>query len=80
MKHFVVGSVTIPPNTQARVLFDPLFAGAQCQTLMEGGKVIWSSENRQTSVEGFAIEKDSTTGLMTVHIRSGEYVFQALWK
>jgi hypothetical protein len=47
---------------------------------MEGGKVIWSSENRQTSVEGFTIEKDSTTGLMTVHIRSGEYVFQALWK
>jgi hypothetical protein len=47
---------------------------------MEGGKVIWSSENRQTSVEGFAIEKDSTTGLMTVHIGSGEYVFQALWK
>ncbi len=42
--------VTIPPNTQARVIFEPLFIGAECQTLMEDGKVIWSSE---TTAEGF---------------------------
>ena len=30
--------------------------------------------------EGFDVEKDSTTGLMTVHIGSGEYEFHALWQ
>ena len=72
--------VTIPPNTQARLMFEPLFVGAQCKTLIESDKVIWSSDISTMHVEDFEIEKDSTTDLMTVHIGSGEYEFQALWQ
>jgi alpha-L-rhamnosidase len=72
--------VSIPPNAQARIMFEPLFVGGECKTLIEGGKKIWSSDVRSTNIEGFEIEKDSTTGLMTVHIGSGEYEFQALWQ
>jgi hypothetical protein len=68
--------ITIPPNTQGRIMFEPLFVGGQCKTLIENNKVIWSSDIDGT----LDIEKDSTTGLMTVHIGSGEYEFQALWK
>jgi alpha-L-rhamnosidase len=71
--------VTIPPNTQGRVMFEPLFIGAQCKTLMEGDIIIWSSDDSRISVQGFEIEKDSRTGVMTVHVGSGEYEFQALW-
>jgi alpha-L-rhamnosidase len=72
--------VTIPPNIQARVMFEPLFVGGQCKTLMEGTNIIWSSDMSTTNHQEFAVEKDSTTGLMTVHIGSGEYEFQALWQ
>jgi hypothetical protein len=72
--------VNIPPNAQARIMFEPLFVGGECKTLIEGGKMIWSSDVSSNNLEGFQIEKDSTTGLMTVHIGSGEYEFQALWQ
>ncbi|CAF4113656.1 unnamed protein product [Rotaria sordida] len=72
--------VTIPPNAQARVMFEPLFVGGQCKALIEGNKVIWSSDVNTMNDKGFSIEKDSTTGLMTVHIGSGQYEFQALWQ
>jgi alpha-L-rhamnosidase len=32
--------VTIPPNVQARIMFEPLFVGGQCTTLIEGDTVI----------------------------------------
>jgi hypothetical protein len=72
--------VTIPPNARGRVMFEPLFSGGQCKTLTESNQVIWSSEISDTIVEGFEIEKDSTTGVMTVHIGSGQYEFQAIWQ
>ncbi|CAF1081136.1 unnamed protein product [Rotaria sordida] len=72
--------VTIPPNAQARIMFEPLFVGGQCKALIEGNKVIWSSDVNTMNDQGFSIEKDSTTGLMTVHIGSGQYEFQALWQ
>ena len=72
--------VTVPPNTFARVIFEPLFVGAQCKTLMEDNQVIWSSNVNATTPPEFDITKDSTSGLMTVHTGSGEYVFQALWE
>ena len=71
--------VSIPPNTQARVLFEPLFIGAECQALLESGQMIWSLDVASIIAKGFEIEKDSITGLMTVHIGSGDYEFQALW-
>jgi alpha-L-rhamnosidase len=71
--------VTIPPNTQGHVMFEPLFIGAQCKTLMEDNIIIWSSDDSRITIEEFEIEKDSQTGVMTVHIGSGEYEFQALW-
>jgi len=72
--------VTIPANAKARVVFEPLFVGGQCSTLIEGNNVIWSSDVRRTNHRGLNIEKDSTTGLMTVYLGSGQYEFQALWK
>jgi alpha-L-rhamnosidase len=72
--------VTIPPNARARVMFEPLFVGGQCKTLIEGNKVIWSSDIGIMNDQGFDIEKDSTTSLMTVHIGSGQYEFQVLWQ
>jgi alpha-L-rhamnosidase len=72
--------VTIPPNAQGLVVFEPLFVGAQCKTLIEGDKVIWSSDSSTKNVQEFDIAKDPTSGLMTVHIGSGEYEFQALWE
>jgi hypothetical protein len=72
--------ITIPPNARGRVMFEPLFTGGKCKILSESNQVIWSSEIGDTIVEGFEIEKDSTTDLMTVHIGSGEYEFQALWQ
>lgn len=32
------------------------------------------------NIEGFAIERDLTASLITVHVGSGEYKFQALWE
>jgi hypothetical protein len=72
--------ITEPPNARGRVMFEPLFTGGKCQILTESNQVIWSSEIGDTIVEGFEIEKDSTTDLMTVHIGSGEYEYQALWQ
>ncbi|CAF2815602.1 unnamed protein product [Rotaria sp. Silwood2] len=72
--------VTIPPNVRARVIFESLFIGGQCKILTEGHKIIWSSDVSKRNVEGFNIEKDSKTGLMTVYIGSGQYEFQALWQ
>ncbi|CAF0993590.1 unnamed protein product [Rotaria sordida] len=71
--------VTIPPNRRARVMFEPLFVGGQCKTLIESNKIIWSSDVGTVNDQGFDIEKDSTTGLMTVYTGSGQYEFQALW-
>ncbi len=68
--------LTIPPNTQGLVMFEPLFIGAKCKTLMEDDIIIWSSDDSRITIEEFKIEKDSQTGVMTVHIGSGEYEFQ----
>jgi alpha-L-rhamnosidase len=72
--------VTIPPNAQARIMFEPLFVGGQCATLLESNKVIWSSDVATANHREFGVEQDSATGLMTVHVGSGQYEFQALWK
>jgi alpha-L-rhamnosidase len=72
--------VTIPPNAQARVMFEPLFTGGQCITLMEGNKVIWSSDIVNTNHREFVVEKEPESGLMSVHVGSGQYEFQAMWK
>ncbi len=71
--------VTILPNKRGLVMFEPLFIVAKCKTLMEGDNVIWSSNDNKTNVEGFDTEEDLITGLMTVHIASARYEFQALW-
>ncbi len=71
--------VTIPPNIQGRVMFEPLFIGAKCKTLMEDDTIIWSSDDDRTNIKGFEIEYDSRTDVMTVYVGSGEYEFQALW-
>jgi hypothetical protein len=72
--------VSIPPNAQARLIFEPLFIGAQCQKLIESNQVIWSADINTTNDQRFQIEKDSTTQLMTVYLGSGQYEFQAIWE
>jgi len=68
--------VTVPPNARARLMFEPLFAGGQCQTLTESNRIIWSAN----STNEWKVEKDPTNNLMTVHLGSGEYEFQAIWQ
>jgi hypothetical protein len=72
--------VTIPPKVRARVMFEPLFVGGQCKTLIESNNIIWSSDVGSIIDQGFDFEKDSITGLMTVYIGSGQYEFQAVWQ
>jgi alpha-L-rhamnosidase len=72
--------VIIPPNARARIMFEPLFVGGQCKTIIESNKLIWSSDVSIRHDQQFYIEKESRTGLMTVHVGSGQYQFQALWK
>jgi hypothetical protein len=59
-------------------MFEPLFPGGQCATLTEGNNLIWSS-NTAIGNQEFNVEKDSTTGLMSVHLGSGQYEFRAVW-
>jgi alpha-L-rhamnosidase len=72
--------VTIPPNAYARVVFEPLFIGGHCARLIEGNKVIWSTNTSSTNLQQFEIERDTVTGLMTVYVGSGQYQFQAVWQ
>ncbi|CAF3787848.1 unnamed protein product [Rotaria magnacalcarata] len=72
--------ITVPTNTQARIILEPLLIGGRCKTLIEGHNIIWSSDIGNRYVEGFDIEKDSITGFMTVYIGSGQYEFQAIWQ
>lgn len=71
--------VTIPVNARARVMFEPLFVGARCEKLLENNQIIWSSDSPVAHQPQLNIEKDATTGLMSVHLGSGEYEFQAIW-
>ena len=73
--------VKLPPNTQGRVIFEPLFVDGKCKTLLENGRIIWSSDNDSASVvHEFEIENDPLTNLMSVYISSGESEFRALWQ
>jgi alpha-L-rhamnosidase len=72
--------VTIPPNARARVMLEPLFAGGRCVTLIEGDKIIWSTNASSTYLQDFEIEQDAMTDIMTVHVGSGQYEFQAVWQ
>ncbi|CAF1122091.1 unnamed protein product [Adineta ricciae] len=67
--------ITIPGNSQAKVIFEPLFPDAKCAAIIESNQVIWSSTNKQNNVD-----EDSQTGLMTIRIGSGSYEYQVLWK
>ncbi len=80
MANSILLRVTIPPNARARVMFEPLFVGAECATLIESNNVIWSSDPTATNHREFNVEQDLITGLITVYIGSGQYEFQALWK
>ena len=71
--------VTIPPNAQARVVFEPLFPNSYCETLMESDRVIWTSKATMIHHQEFNIAKDPTTGVMSVHVGSGRYEFKAVW-
>jgi len=72
--------VTIPANARACIQFEPLFIGGHCTTLIESNKIIWSSSAINTNQREFQVEKDPITNLMTVHVGSGQYEFQALWQ
>ncbi|CAF0837872.1 unnamed protein product [Adineta steineri] len=72
--------ITIPPNTRARIIFEPLFVDGQCEKLIESDTVIWSLDNTTIiNHQKIKIEKNVATNLMTAYIESGQYEFQALW-
>ncbi|CAF4992795.1 unnamed protein product [Rotaria socialis] len=67
--------VSIPSNAQAQVIFEPLYPGARCVTIMENHEVIWSIDSKDNSVF-----HDVNTGLMTRQVGSGDYEYQAFWE
>ena len=71
--------LSIPPNAQARAIFEPLFPGARCVKLTEGNKLIWSISQVSIANESI-IENDLSTGLMILHIGSGLYEYQVYWE
>ena len=71
--------ITIPPNTKTPVVFEALFMGARCATLLESDQIIWSTDTAMSTSEIFFVEEDSVTNLMTVYVGSGLYTFKALW-
>ena len=71
--------LTIPTNTQARVIYEALFLGARYVRFIEGDKLIWSSSTK-SSTEKHNIAHEAETGLMIVHIGSGQYEYQAYWE
>ncbi|UJR07843.1 hypothetical protein I4U23_012126 [Adineta vaga] len=71
--------VRIPVNTQARVIFEPLFPGAKCVRIIEGNELVWSTKSDST-VQQRNIEMESDTGLMFARIGSGQYEYQVYWE
>ncbi|CAF1125713.1 unnamed protein product [Adineta steineri] len=71
--------LTIPANTQARVIFEPLFSGARCVRLIEGNEVIWPIDPKLLT-ERHNIENEVETGVMIVYINSGQYEYQVYWE
>jgi alpha-L-rhamnosidase len=69
----------IPANVQARVIFEPLFPDAQCIRLTEGDESIWPISPKSSTTK-YTIENEPETGLMIVHIGSGQYEYEAHWK
>ncbi|CAF3333410.1 unnamed protein product [Rotaria socialis] len=67
--------VSIPSNARAQVIFEPLYPGARCVTIMENHEVIWSIDSKDNSVF-----HDVNTGLMTRQVGSGDYEYQAFWE
>ena len=66
--------LNIPANAEAEVLFEPLFAGARCVTMIEGGQTIWS-----VAEKGDGVREDPRTGLISVQIGSGSFEYQLFW-
>lgn len=65
--------VTVPVNTRARIVFEPLMVGGQCMSLRENKTVLWPDDQNRK------VQKDAATGFITVHVGSGHYEFEALW-
>ena len=70
--------LNIPPNTQARVIFEPLFPRARCIKLIEGDESIWPMSS-DLSPQRHNIDSDPASGLMIAHISSGQYEYEIHW-
>ena len=82
-------TVTIPVNSNGRVVFEPLVGGGRCQSIKEGESVLY----RRAAVQGHrhvasdvdAVEgvvgvlEEVDTGVMHVQLTAGTYKFTAVW-
>jgi len=81
-------TVTVPANTNARVVFEPLLQSGRCQLIKEGESVLYrrASQHRHAKVEVdevtgvVAVEEEADSGVMHVQLTSGTYKFTALWE
>ena len=83
-------TVTIPLNTNGRVVFEPLLAGGRCSLLKEGESVLYrraAAQNRHAAVAAVdevagvaAVAEEADTGVMHVQLGAGTYRFTALWE
>lgn len=71
--------VTIPSNAHARIILEPLFPGARCARLIEGDEKIWPISSK-SSMRKLSVELEPVSGLMIVHVGSGQYEYHAYWE
>ncbi|CAF1091208.1 unnamed protein product [Adineta ricciae] len=69
----------IPPNTRARVIFEPLFSEARCSRIIEGNELIWLTD-RNSTFNKQNLELELKTGSMIAWIGSGKYEYEVYWE
>jgi alpha-L-rhamnosidase len=80
-------SVTIPPNTNARVHFEPLRTDSHCTLLTEGtetvlfkeGMNIMEANSLLENGNGITLLEETATGKVIAHVQSGSYTFNVRW-
>ena len=79
--------VTVPLNTRAVVVMEPLVKGGACQSVVEGSTLLYESQAavggdgmRLRAVDGVtAASVDAVTGAVSFEVQGGSYRFTARW-
>ena len=89
----IVMAVTVPLNTEAVVVMEPLVKGGACQTIRESGRVVYETghlggvdeeadiQQAEREVGGVGrVTVDEETGAVSLQVQGGRYQFIATWE